>query len=166
MGAAVIGACEACGEDLPTDIGCTTESVTLAGKPYDVVKNASGPCPECGTPTLGAHHRGCPLELCARCGIHLVDCGCMAKMPEREVLSWTIDEEELATMEDAEASEAVDRLVDNVADQMAAIVTKGGFTPPARGELRYQISRTILIEMIRRLVVERMKRTDPSASAG
>lgn len=164
-------ACEACGEAFPTELACTTESLLLAGVYYAVLPHDEpGACPECGTPSGCAHHRDCPLERCPRCRAHLVDCPCVAMMPPREVITWTIDEEELATLPDSEAAGAIDRLVDSCLDKLETASLKAGMAGLDPGALRYEIARTMLIEMLRRLAVERAGRsrssTPPSPATG
>jgi hypothetical protein len=152
--------CPGCGEELPSELGCTVTTIELAGHPYPVLPHA-GParCEGCGT-TMGGHHHGdCAHERCPRCGGLLAECGCVARMgaPTKEVFAWTIDEAEIASLSDSEAADAMDRLVLSMEEKITAAATKTGMTPPSALQTRYEIARTMLVGVMRELAAERSK---------
>lgn len=150
--------CTVCNEDLPSEFGCTAMLVQLAGRDYPVKLHVGdAPCAECGAPVDGAHHSECPLERCPRCGGYLVDCGCTGKTTEtKERIQWTIDEEAIASLSDADASSAIDALIGPLEEKLEALSRKAGASFDST-QVRYEIVKMILIEILRRLVLERTK---------
>lgn len=160
--------CTVCDETLPSELGCTATLVQLAGSDYPVLAHEGEvPCVECGAPVGGNHHSECPLERCPRCGDHLVDCGCagrVGKTETKERIEWTIDEDAIAALNDEDACSAIDVLIEPLAQKLEAIARTAGAAGLDPGQLRYQIARTILVEMIRRLALERAM-TESTSSA-
>lgn len=162
-------ACTVCGEELPAEIGCTATLVQIEGRDCPVVPHGdTDPCVECGAPEGGNHHGECPLELCPACRGYLVDCGCAAlpATTTKERIEWTIDENEIATLSDEDACSAIDGLVEPLVQKIEDVAARAGAGGLDPGLLRYQLARTILIEMIRRLVWERAEAAEKSGSSG
>lgn len=155
--------CTVCNEELPSELGCTAEIVQLAGRDYPVLPHTGdAPCAECGCTVGGAHHGECPLEKCPRCGGYLVDCGCTGKTSEtKERIQWTIDEEAIASMNDADASSAIDALTEPLVGKLEELAIKAG-APIDPAMLRYEVTKMVLIEILRRLVLERVTREPPA----
>lgn len=154
MNAAV---CQACGEALPTELGCTVTSIEIRGHAYPVLPHA-GPerCGVCGTTPFGNHHGDCPNERCPRCGGLLAECGCIARMgepqqPQTEKIAWTIDEEHVASLSDSEAASAMDQVVFGLEEKITAKMIEAGAPPPDVMGLRYTIARAMLVELVRKL---------------
>lgn len=150
--------CQACGEELPTELGCTVTTIEIRGHNYPVLPNAGpGQCEGCGTTPGGNHHGDCPHEKCPRCGELLAGCGCIARMgeappaPTSEVIAWTIDEEQVASLSDSEAAAAMDQVVFGLEEKITASLIGVGAHPPDVMTLRYNIARMMLVELVRKI---------------
>lgn len=155
--------CTVCDEPVPSDIGCTASVVQLGDRDYPVrPHDGETTCAECGTPTNGHHHGECPLERCPRCGGFLVDCGCTGLAQVKERIEWTIDEVEIASLNDAAAASAIDALIAPVAEKVETVAARAGMRVDS-GRIRYEVVRAMLIEMIRKMVQERTQTTTARA---
>ena len=146
------GTCATCEETLPAELGCSSRFVVIRSQQYDVVPydGAKGKnCVECGVITGGHHHNDCPHELCPACGGKLVSCGC----PNEENLTWTIDESELASLDDETACTRLDQMADSMVDRIQN-TPAGQRVDPAL--LKTNIFRSMLLSMIR--IVDDLKK--------
>jgi len=86
-----------------------------------------------------------------------VDCGC-AGIAVKERIEWTIDELEIASLDDAAAASAIDDLIAPVAEKVESVAARAGMRVDP-GRVRYEVARAMLVEIIRKMVQERTQRT-------